>query len=137
VIPFSGNEQNIIIDSSTPDAPTFSHYSTSNSVTVSNWYSWDYMSNTYTTNNNTAGIGGIKSYILNLTKSGYSKSKTFAATGGNSYRFNNTLPNTSYTLSVTAVDMAGNTKASTENVSTAPAKVTGLSFSNIKYKCYT
>ncbi|WP_430814636.1 hypothetical protein [Carboxylicivirga sp. RSCT41] len=66
VTPFGGNEQYIIVDSSKPNTPTFSYYTTSKAVHVYDWSSWDYMSNTYTTNNNTAGIGGIKHYVLNL-----------------------------------------------------------------------
>ncbi len=133
VTPFGGNEQYIIVDSSKPNTPTFSYHATSTYISVSNWQSYDYMSNTYTTNNNTAGIGGIKSYILKLTKSGGSTAtKTMAATGGNSHRFN-TSSNTAYTLNVTAVDMAGNSQSASENVTTPPAKVTGLSFSNVAY----
>ncbi|MCU4155332.1 fibronectin type III domain-containing protein [Carboxylicivirga sp. A043] len=127
-VPFSGNDQYIIVDSSKPDTPTFSYYTTSKTVHVYGWSSWDNMSNTYTTNNTSAGIGGIKHYVLKLGSS----SKTIAATGGSSYDFN-ASPNTSYTLSVTAVDMAGNSQSASENVSTPPAKVTGLSFSDIKY----
>ncbi|MCT4587907.1 MAG: fibronectin type III domain-containing protein [Carboxylicivirga sp.] len=132
VTPFRGNDQNIIVDSSKPNTPTFSHYTTSKYISVSNWYSWDYFSNTYTTNNSTAGIGGIKSYILTLSKSGSSATKTIPALGASSHRFNAT-PNTAYTLNVAAVDMAGNSKGSSVNVSTPPAKVTGLSFSNVAY----
>ncbi|MCU4177203.1 fibronectin type III domain-containing protein [Carboxylicivirga sp. N1Y90] len=91
------------------------------------------MSNTYTTNNNTAGISGIKSYVLKLKAPGGStKSKTMAATDWKNYSFS-ASPNTSYTLSVTAVDIAGNSESSSKTISTPPAKVSGLSFSNITY----
>ena len=131
---FSYSTQTIIVDNTAPDMPTFSHYATSTTIVVSNWHSYDYESKDYTNVNGSSGKDGIKNYLLTLKKNGTTVStKSYDATGGKNHTFNGLTSSTTYQLSVTAYDMAGNSKAKTVNVDMPPAKVTNLSFSNTTY----
>ena len=130
---FSHNYQTIIVDNSVPSSPTFFNRHTSTSIFVYSWNSTDDRSSEYTNANQSSGINGIKSYKVTLKKTGYTKSKTFKATDTDHYTFTNLPSNTNYKLSVTATDLAGNSKTKEITATTAPAKPTNLTFSKTTY----
>ena len=133
--PFDYYPQGIIIDNSPPLSPTFSISQTSSTIFVYSWDSWDERSNTYTVWNPSAGTSGIKTYKIDIKNPNgtIAKSITKDFTDYNYYTFNNLNSNTNYKASVTAFDLVGNSRTTEKSATTAPAKPTGLTFSNITY----
>ncbi len=131
---FDYNAQTIIVDNSVPNAPTFTVSQTSKTIFVNSWNSWDARSSTYTAWNSSSGIGGIKSYTVSIKNpDGTVKSISKNASDYNYHTFTSLAPNTNYKASVTAIDLAGNSKASEKAATTAPAAPFSLSFSNTTY----
>ncbi len=132
---FNYSSQIIIVDNSPPLAPTFSVSQTSTTIFITSWYSWDERSNIYTTRNQSAGIGGIKTYKLEIINPNGTIKKTVTkkVTDDNYYTFKDLNSNTNYKARVTAYDLVGNAKASEKSATTAPPKPAGLVFSNITY----
>ncbi|MBN2638035.1 MAG: hypothetical protein JXR65_02980 [Bacteroidales bacterium] len=114
--------QYITVDNSPPDTPSFFTSATSNAITVSQWSSYDAMSNTYTALNRSSGFNGIKNYTLTLKDSNgnvVGSPKTIQATLLDSYyNFTNLAVGTTYKVSVTATDLAGNSKSKEKSVTT-------------------
>ena len=133
--PFDYYPQGIIVDNSPPSSPTFTVSQTSTTIFVNSWDSWDDRSNTYTVWNPSAGTSGIKTYKIDIKNPNgtIAKSITKDFTDYNYYTFNNLNPNTNYKASVTAFDLVGNSRTTEKSATTAPAKPTGLTFSNITY----
>ena len=133
---FSYYSQYIIVDNSPPSSPTFTVSQTSKTIFVGSWFSWDDRSSTYTAWNSEAGIGGIKTYkvdIIDPNGTTIVKSKTFDFSGSEYHTFDDLNSNTNYKARVTAIDLVGNSKATEKSATTAPANPTGLTFSNITY----
>jgi len=132
---FNYNAQTIIVDNSSPNAPSFTVSQTSTTVFVNSWDSWDARSSAYTAWNLSSGIDGIKSYTIaiknpdNTVKASISKN----ATDYHYHTFTGLSPNTNYKANVTAIDLAGNSNTSEMTATTAPAKPTGLTCSNTSY----
>jgi len=132
---FQYDAQWIIVDNSLPLAPTFTVSQTSTTIFVDSWSSWDERSNVYTLQNSSAGVGGIKTYKVDIKNPGGTivKSITKNPNEYHYYTFTNLSPNTNYTACVTAYDLVGFTKTTEQPATTAPAKPSGLGFSNITY----
>ncbi len=123
---FSGNMQTLFVDNTAPIAPTYTVTKSSYNITISSFHSSDAGCGTYTTFNAGTGINGIKEYTISISKGGNTvKSETKKATDIDYYKISNLTANTTYKISVTATDLAGNTSKATEkNVLTAPAPPT-------------
>ena len=132
---FQYDAQWIIVDNSLPLAPTFTVSQTSTTIFVDSWSSWDERSNVYTLQNSSAGVGGIKTYKVDIKNPGGTIAKTITknADDYHYYTFTNLSPNTNYTACVTANDLVGFTKTTEKAATTAPAKPSGLAFSNTTY----
>lgn len=132
---FNYRTQWIIVDNSLPSVPNFSVSKTSSTVFVASWSSSDYYSSIYTSQNASSGISGIKSYTVTLKNPDGStkETKSYAATSASYYTFQYLVPNTAYTLNVTATDLAGNSNTANQNATTPPAKPIGLNYSSIGY----
>jgi hypothetical protein len=137
---FWGSTQTIVVDKSVPQTPTLSISTTNNSVYAYSWYSYDTRSADYTTVNQSSGIGGIKTYTIVLKNPDGSVhlSKLFNATSASSYNFTSLSSSTNYKVSLTATDLAGNFKSTSDlAATTTPDKPTGLAFSNTTYTTST
>lgn len=124
---FQYTAQTVTVDNSVPLLPSFSVSPTSTTIYVSSWSSYDAMSNTYTNHNTSSGISGIKSYTVALKKTDNTpvgSPVTKLATDYNYHTFSQLPANTSYKVSVTATDMAGNTNTKEIATITAPAPPT-------------
>jgi hypothetical protein len=133
---FNYTPQIIIVDNSAPEFVSFSVSQKSTAVTVYSWDSWDARSSFYTGINSNSGYNGIKSYslILRNPDGTIKASKSIDATSTlSAHKFTNLTPNTNYKASVTAIDLAGNSKTTEKLATTAPAPPTGLTFSNTTY----
>ncbi len=129
--PFSYYTQSVIVDKSKPNAPTISTSSKSNEIFVSSWESWDARSSQYYC----SGFNGIETYrvVLKYSDGSVKDSKTKNATDYHNHNFTNLQPNTTYKISVTATDLAGNTNTTEITTKTAPTAPTGLVFSQTDY----
>lgn len=131
---FSYSGQTIIVDNSEPVSPSFSIIKTSKTLWVNTIRSFDAVSNQYTILNSTASQDGIKSFTVTAKHpNGTVNSKTFNAIDGDSHLFTSLTPNTNYTITVKAVDLAGNFSITSENSIMPPSAPTSVTASNITY----
>lgn len=133
---FNYLQQTIMVDKSLPPTPIFNVSTTNNSVNVSAWFSYDERSSFYTILNNNSGVNGIKTFtvVLKNPSGTVHTSKTKNAIEADSYSFTSLSSSTNYKVNLTATDLAGNSKTSSDvNAITTPNAPTGLSFSNTTF----
>jgi len=134
--PYTGPMLKPIVDNTPPVTPTVSVTSkTSTSISIT-FNSSDERSSEYTDINQASGVNGIKSFTL-VIKDPYNnvkENKISNATDVTYYTFETLLPNTVYTTTVTATDLATNSNTSPAlSAQTPPAAPLMLPVSNTSY----
>ncbi|RPH32064.1 MAG: T9SS C-terminal target domain-containing protein [Bacteroidales bacterium] len=134
--PFQGGDFNIIVDNTPPQTPSVNISSKTSSSIAINFNSYDDRSVEYTNANAGAGVNGIKSYTLVLKNPDGTPKETKSADAkdiSTSYTFSNLAGYTEYTATVTATDVATNSKTSpglaTRTKVSAPTNLTAASIS--------
>lgn len=127
--------QNIIIDNSAPDIPTFTVSKDKYTVALYNIYSTDYFSAFYTNINGNSGYNGIKSYTVSILENDVNAAdpQSFNATTKDYCDFKSLKANTQYKVVVDAYDLVGLKNSKFEYVLTPPAAPSGLNYTNTTY----
>ena len=120
---FNQNKFVVIVDNSPPEELEVSISSISSNSVSTYFYAADVRSAQYTEANQSSGIGGIKGYDIILQNSiGQTiQTKYYNSTQTNYHTFKSLIPNTEYSVTVSAKDLADNVNTSEPiAASTAP-----------------